>query len=157
MENDSDEEERPREENIRVVVKEPNKQAEARVIPNDYKTIASLCGGCIDITEMPTDETVDIICNDECLINGMEPCIVMPEREGVLCGTLVFAGYDPETGNSTSLSEEQQKKALRYCERNKVISMSLEGAYRYSKVIGPLQQSYDELGIDETKPDMEVN
>jgi hypothetical protein len=24
-------------------------------------------------------------------------------------------------------------------------------------VIGPLQQSYDELGIDETKPDMEVN
>jgi hypothetical protein len=34
---------------------------------------------------------------------------------------------------------------LKYCSRNNLHHMSIEGALRYAKVIGPLQKSEDEL------------
>lgn len=134
---------------ITVVTKLPNEGAKIRKIENDYKAISGFCEGFIDMVELPKDGRMTIICNDNFLNNGMEPNIVMPEREEVICGPLIIAGYDPETGETVSLTEEQKKKALKYCERNNLHHMSLEGAYRYSKVIGPLQESYDEAGIDE--------
>lgn len=130
---------------IRVVTKLPDEDAKEELMENGYFTISEFCKGLIDIAPLPTDERVTIICNDEFLLNGMKPNIVTPETEGVICGPIVICGYDPETGDSISLTDEQVTKALDYCQRNNLHHMSLEGAYRYSKVIGPLQRSYDAL------------
>jgi hypothetical protein len=140
-----EEKEEAKPEKIRVVEKLPNEDAKITEIANDYKSISKFCGGLIDITTLATDSSVDIICNDEFLYNGMEPNIVTPETEGVLCGPIILCGYDPDNGNSISLTDKQADEALKYCARNNLHHMSLEGAYRYSKVIGPLQQSEDEL------------
>ena len=131
---------------IRVVTKLPNEEAKITTMKNDYKTISSFCQGFIDMTELPKGENIDLICNDEFLMNGMETNIVMPEREQVFCGPLVFCGYDPETGDSVSLSDRQVEEVIKYCKRNMLHNMSLEGAYRYAKVIGPLQEAEDALG-----------
>lgn len=136
---------------IRVVTKLPNEEAKVEEIDGGYRAVSDFCGGMIDMVDHPKDERMSIICNDEFLVNGMEPNIVVPEREQVFCGPLIFCGYDPETGDSVSLSDEQVRAAMKYCKRNMLHHMSLEGAYRYAKVIGPLQESYDELGIDETE------
>lgn len=130
---------------IRVVTKLPNEEAKITTMKNDYKTISSFCQGFIDMTDLPKGENIDLICNDEFLMNGMETNIVMPEREQVFCGPLVFCGYDPETGDSVSLSEKQVEEVMKYCKRNMLHNMSLEGAYRYAKVIGPLQEAEDAL------------
>ena len=95
---------------IRVVTKLPNEEAKAVEIKNDYRTISDFCKGMIDMVDHPKDQHISIICNDEFLFNGMEPNIVAPEREEVLCGPLIFCGYDPETGDSISLTEEQVDK-----------------------------------------------
>jgi hypothetical protein len=131
---------------IRVVTKLPNEEAKITTMKNDYKTISSFCQGFIDMTELPKGENIDLICNDEFLMNGMETNIVMPEREQVFCGPLIFCGYDPETGDSVSLSDRQIEEVMKYCKRNMLHNMSLEGAYRYAKVIGPLQEAEDALG-----------
>ena len=131
---------------IRVVTKLPNEEAKITTMKNDYKTISSFCQGFIDMTELPKGENIDLICNDEFLMNGMETNIVMPEREQVFCGPLIFCGYDPETGDSVSLSDRQVEEVMKYCKRNMLHNMSLEGAYRYAKVIGPLQEAEDALG-----------
>jgi hypothetical protein len=131
---------------IRVVTKLPNEEPKIVTMSNDYKTIASFCQGFIDMTELPKGENIDLICNDEFLMNGMETNIVMPEREQVFCGPLIFCGYDPETGDSVSLSDRQVEEVMKYCKRNMLHNMSLEGAYRYAKVIGPLQEAEDALG-----------
>lgn len=130
---------------IRVVTKLPDEDAKEEMMENGYFTISGFCKGLIDIAPLPTDESVTIICNDEFLLNGMKPNIVTPETEGVICGPIVICGYDPETGDSVSLTDRQVKEALDYCQRNNLHGMSLEGAYRYSKAIGPLQRSYDAL------------
>lgn len=131
---------------IRVVTKLPNEEAKITTMKNDYKTISSFCQGFIDMTDLPKGENIDLICNDEFLMNGMETNIVMPEREQVFCGPLIFCGYDPETGDSVSLSDKQVEEVMKYCKRNMLHNMSLEGAYRYAKVIGPLQEAEDALG-----------
>ena len=130
---------------IRVVKKLPDEEAKETMMENGYGTISEFCKGLIDIAPLPTDGSVTIICNDEFLVNGMKPNIVTPETEGVICGPIILCGYDPESGDSISLTDKQVKEALEYCERNNLHGMSLEGAFRYSKVIGPLQRSYDAL------------
>jgi hypothetical protein len=132
---------------IRVVTKRPNEDAKVETIDNVYTTFHDFCEGIIDMTNHPKDDNVSIVCNDEGLINGMEANIVMPEREGVLAGPIIMCGYDPENGNSISLTEKQEKMCLAYCKRNQLFHMSLQGAYRYAKVIGPLQEADDEAGI----------
>jgi hypothetical protein len=102
-----EEKEEAKPEKIRVVEKLPNEDAKITEIANDYKSISKFCGGLIDITTLATDSSVDIICNDEFLYNGMEPNIVTPETEGVLCGPIILCGYDPDNGNSISLTDKQ--------------------------------------------------
>jgi hypothetical protein len=136
---------------IRVITKLPNEEPKIVDMSTEISGIQEFCQGLIDITGLPKDETVQVICNDNFLCNGMEPNIVVPEWEQVFCGPLIFTGFEPETGETVSLTDKQIEETLRYCKRNNLHHMSLEGAYRYSKVILPLQQSYDELGIDETQ------
>jgi len=133
---------------IKVIIKYPNKEAEVKEIDNDYKVLSNICEGLIDMVSLPADETIDIICNDEFLYNGMEANIVTPENEGVIAGPIILAGYDFETGDTISLTDEQIKTGLKYLKRNIVYNMTIERAYLYSKVIGPLQQSYKDAGID---------
>lgn len=82
------------------------------------------------------------------LMNGMSPNIVVPEWESVFPGPLIFAGYDPETGNTISLTNKQIDKVLNYINRNQVFNMSLDRAYLYSKVIGPFEQCEDALKME---------
>lgn len=134
---------------IKVVIKEPNKEPEVKEIVNSYRNISNICHGLIDFTYLPTDESVDVILNDESLMNGMEPNVVVPESENVWAGPLIFAGNDPETGETISLTDRQIEKVMKYIERNQVFGMSLKGAYIYSKAIGPLQQSQDAMEMEE--------
>ena len=66
----------------------------------------------------------DIIFNDEFLMNGMRPNIVTPENYGVICGPIIFAGVDSQTGDTISLTEEQVKKVIQYCNDNMLFNIS---------------------------------
>ena len=132
---------------VKVITKLPNEKAKITEMPNDYESVIDFVGGLIDSTFLPTDEDIDVIVNDSSLTLGMEPNIVTPEFEGVFAGPLIFCTHDDD-GNMVSLSDEQIEKAMKYIERNSVFNMSLERAYQYSQIIGPLQRCEDELGME---------
>ncbi len=132
---------------VKAITKLPNEKAKITEIPSDYGFVSDFVGGLVDCTFLPTDEDIDIIVNDNSLNLRMNPNIVTPEFEGVLAGPLIFCTHDDE-GEMASLTDEQIDKAMRYIERNSVFNMSLERAYQYSKVIGPLQRCEDELGME---------
>ncbi len=116
--------------NIRVVIKEVDKPAEVKEISNDYKTFQQCVGGGLyEIVEMPGQENVDIACNEEYLLNGMRANLVLPECDNVLGGPLVFMGYDPETGESISLTDEQISSVQEFIEGHQVQNMSIPQAY----------------------------
>ncbi len=118
---------------IRVVVKEPYKDPEIKTIKNDYKRMSEFLGGMMDITEFPLDETIDVMVNDESLLNGMEPNVIVPEIEGVWAGPIIFAGYEPETGESISLNDRQIEKVLEYIKENVSRDQTISEAYLHSK------------------------
>ena len=132
---------------VKVITKLPNEKAKIEEIPNDFDFVSEFVEGLVDSTFLPTDEDIDVIVNDSSLTLGMEPNIVTPEYEGVLAGPLIFCTHDEE-GEMVSLSDEQIEKAMKYIERNSVFNMSLERAYQYSQIIGPLQRCEDELGME---------
>ncbi len=133
---------------IKVITKRPNEKPEIKEIDSsDYEFLYDFCEGMMDATPLPTDENVTIFVNDNSLNLKMPANIVMPEWNGVLAGPMVLATHDEE-GNMISLSDAQIEKTMKYLERNSVYNMSIERAYLYSKVIGPLQRCEDELEME---------
>lgn len=118
---------------IKVVVKEPNKPCEIKEIENDYKELQGIVEGLIDITTLPGREDIDVICNDEYLYNGSLANVMMPERDNIFCGTIVFTGYNEEDGSSISLTDEQIDAVKKYIVQNEVRAMTLAEAYVYMK------------------------
>lgn len=117
------------EDKILVVVKEVDKKAEIKEISNDYKEFQERVGGLIDMTPMPGYNDIDIICNDEYLYNGSNANVMMPERDNVLCGNLIFAGFNEEDGSTVSLNANQIEAVMDYIDKNNVQNMDPATAY----------------------------
>lgn len=118
-----------KENKIKVVVKEVNKPCEVREITNDYKAFQGIVEGLYEITQMPNREDIDIACNEEYLLNGMDANLVVPEHENVLGGPLIFMGYDPENGDSISLTDEQIVAVQEFVQTHEVRYQSIAEAY----------------------------
>ncbi len=140
---------------IKVITKLPNEEPRIVEMSTKCEVMKAFCKGMLGASNLPTDETIQIIYNDNFLNFNMEPNIVLPEWEEAICGPLIVTGYVPDTGDTVSLTEKQIEKTLKYLKRNNLHHMSIEGAYRYSKVIYPLQKSFDAMGIDETEMEAE--
>lgn len=130
---------------IKVIQKLPNEEAKVVEMDNTLGELQSFVKGNIDYLEMPRQHNSDLIFNDNFLYEDMEPNIVMPEREEIICGPLIVAGYEPETGNTISLTNNQIVSAMKYIERNKVYNMSIIGAFRYAKVLKGYQEAEDQI------------
>ena len=118
-----------KENKIRVVVKEVNQPCEVREINNDYKAFQGVVQGLYEITQMPNREDIDIACNEEYLFNGMDANLVVPEHENVLGGPLIFMGFDAESGESLSLTDEQITAVQEFVSTHEVRFQSIAEAY----------------------------
>ena len=132
---------------VKVITKRPNEKPKVEDIENEYEALYNYVLGLIDYTYLPKREDIDIIVNDSSLILGMDANIVLPEYEGVLAGPIIFAAHN-ENGDMISLNDEQIDYILKYIDKNQVFNMSLERAFQYSRIIKPLRECEDELGLE---------
>lgn len=88
---------------IRVLVKEPGKEAELRDIPNTLKALQNAVGGYIET--MWLEDSCVIICNEEGKLQGLPPNFLL--MGDLIVGTAVLAGVDGE--EFCSLTDEQIK------------------------------------------------
>ena len=132
---------------VKVITKRPNEKPKVEDIENEYESLYNYVLGLIDYTYLPKREDIDIIVNDSSLILGMDANIVLPEYERVLAGPIIFAAHN-ENGDMVSLNDEQIDYILKYIDKNQVFNMSLERAFQYSRIIKPLRECEDELGLE---------
>lgn len=94
-----------KEANIKVLVIEPNKLPETRIIPNTLEAKQQIVGGPIELVEL--SETADLICNEEGKLNGLTP----NRRLGndVIVGTFLIVGNNGSE-DFASLNEADIKK-----------------------------------------------
>ena len=105
---------------ITVLIKEPYKEPYVKEIVDDLKSFQEIVGGHIECVEMPGVKNVDIYVNDEGKLDKLAGNFWLPESEDCVCGTCYMVGYEPETGDNISITENQIKKCLKYIDIYKI-------------------------------------
>ena len=95
------------EENIRVLVVEPGKDPEVRVVENSLEGIQQIVQGyieCVTLRDKAGEELV-LICNEEGKIRNLQMNVIIPEIDDMIFGTFLIAGTDRD--ELASLTDEQ--------------------------------------------------
>lgn len=72
------------------------------MIANDFRALQKAVGGCIEF--YPLSERINIVCNDEGKINGMQGNRLIGNE--IICGDFLIVG-DDGMGETISLTKEQ--------------------------------------------------
>lgn len=109
--------------NIRVLYVEPDKLPEVKIIKNDLETLQHTVSygeeGLIEMVELPKDNSVILVCNEEGKINGMKA-----NRDigyDIIYGPFFIAADDRDSGEFKSLSDEQILKYKMFFDKNSII------------------------------------
>jgi hypothetical protein len=97
-------EQKQEENQIRVLVVEPDKTPYAQHIENDYRAMQKLVDGCIEFVPLPEPDC-HLYCNDEGKLNHMTGNRRLDNGD-VICGTFFICAHDGE-GNDISLNDTQ--------------------------------------------------
>lgn len=95
------------EENIRVLVVEPEKDPEVRIIENSLEGVQQIVQGyieCVTLRDKAGEDLV-LICNEEGKIRNLPMNANVPEINDVIFGTFLIAGTDRD--EFASLTDEQ--------------------------------------------------
>lgn len=96
----------------RVVVKQPGQKPHIASIPGNLQGMQNVVGGYIERFTVPgISEEIDCWCNDEGLINGLQPNFGVGGHP--ICGTVFFAGVTDE-GETIGLTDEQVREVLAF-------------------------------------------
>lgn len=102
---------------IKALVIEPDKCVKEMEIENDLSSLQKIIGGYIQIV-WPFDDNVLLICNEEGKLLGLEPNRPLHDSDGLVydmvCGTIIIAGDDEESGDIISLTDEQIERYTKY-------------------------------------------
>ena len=94
----------------RVVIVEPGKLPAVSFIEDSLEAMQKTVGGYIELFET-TESGIDLFCNDEGKLTGMEMNRFFPEVQDIVCGPILAVGHDEE-GASVSLTDEQVREAV---------------------------------------------
>lgn len=110
-------------ENIRVLYIEPNKLPEVRIIKNELENLQHMVAygedALIEMVELPRDNNVILVCNEEGKINGMQA-----NRDigyDIIYGPFFIAADDRDSGEFKSLSDEQILKYKMRFDKHSII------------------------------------
>ena len=130
--------------NIRVLYVEPDKLPEVRIIHNDLDTLQHTVSygeeGLIEMVELPKDNSVLLVCNEEGKINGMKA-----NRDigyDIIYGPFFIAADDRDSGEFKSLSDEQILKYKMFFDKHSIIRT--ENKITAHKIINQMK-SFDDF------------
>lgn len=94
------------EENIRVLVVEPGKDPEVRIIENSLEDVQQIVQGYIECVTLydKAGENLVLICNEEGKIRNLPMNAMIPEIDDMIFGTFLIAGTDRD--EFASLTDE---------------------------------------------------
>lgn len=104
---------------IKVLVKYPYKEAKVVTIENTLKTKQEIVGGYIEIVSFPTVEGVDLVVNEEGKLDRLEGNFWLPHHQDCAVGPAIILAHDDE-GDAIGLTDEQIKSVQNYIDTFKI-------------------------------------
>ena len=98
---------------IRVLIKEPGKDLEQRLIIPTLDTLQSIVGGWIEFTKLTPSRNIDIICNEEGKILFMPNNFYVEWLDDVIVGPVIFVRNDGY-GGTEGLTDEDVEYIKKY-------------------------------------------
>jgi hypothetical protein len=98
---------------IKVIIKEPYKEAVVSEIVDDLTTLRKIIGGYLEVVPFPTVKGVDIILDEEGKIKKLAGNFFIPHFKDCVVGTAIICSHTND-GEFASLSEKQIKQVNNY-------------------------------------------
>ncbi len=103
---------------LNIVVKEPGKAPEVKLIKHDIEEFQKIVGGLFDMVRVPLmEDMIYMVCNDTGKLDNLSFNFYEPARNDIIVGNVFFTAGDYE-GNFISLTNEQIKAIKSYLETN---------------------------------------
>ena len=103
-----------KEEEIRVLIKEPKMEAQELKITNCLQEYQRRVEGYIETLPFPgKDCCMDMVINDEAKLLKLDENISVPEYKDIVTGTIIVAGLNND-GSFRSLTDDEVKYAIDY-------------------------------------------
>lgn len=99
---------------LKVLVKEPYRQPYVKEIEDTLDDKQLIVGGLIECVGMPDVKHVDLYVNEEGKLDRLPGNFWLPEYEDCVVGTCFMIGYDENTGENVSLTDNQIKQCEKY-------------------------------------------
>lgn len=100
---------------MKVVIVEPMKEARIAEIDSKLESMQKIVGGYIEV--LTISDGICIVCNEEGKIDGLELNRGLKDANGelwgIIAGTFFVVGDDYESGDFTSLTDEQAEYWLK--------------------------------------------
>lgn len=94
---------------MRALVVEPYKLPYEKDIKDDLESLQKEVDGYIEYTYMENNRDVNVVCNEEGIILGLEPNRLIGKDRGIF-GTFLIVGNELSGGKTADLTDEQLEK-----------------------------------------------
>ena len=107
-------------EKVKVLIKEPYKEPYVKEVDDTLKSFQDIVGGYIEYVPYTIDTGITMFCNDSGLIENLDGNLWLAGTDECIVGTCYFIGYNEETGNNLSLTDEQINKVKGYIDKYQI-------------------------------------
>ncbi|HPE14350.1 MAG TPA: DUF3846 domain-containing protein [Bacilli bacterium] len=94
---------------MRVLVVKPYKLPYEKDLKDDLESLQKEVDGYIEYTYMESSRDVNVVCNEEGIIRGLEPNRLIGKDRGIF-GTFLIVGNELSDGKTADLTDDQIKK-----------------------------------------------
>lgn len=106
---------------VRAIVKEQGKEAELKMVSTKLESLQEAVRGWIEVVAAPFCENLDIIINEEGkFIEEEKPNFFLPEYDDVIVGNAIFVGFDMDSSDHISITDEQIESITAYLNKNTI-------------------------------------
>jgi len=111
---------------VRAVVKEQGEKPVVKMISTRLEKLQEAVRGWIEIVAAPFCDDLDIIINEEGkFIEEEKPNFFLPEYDDLIVGNAIFVGFDMETSDHVSVTDEQIASIMKYLKENEVTNENI--------------------------------
>jgi len=111
---------------VRAVVKEQGEKPVVKMISTRLEKLQEAVRGWIEIVAAPFCDDLDIIINEEGkFIEEEKPNFFLPEYDDLIVGNAIFVGFDMETSDHVSVTDEQIASIMKYLKENEITNENI--------------------------------
>lgn len=91
---------------LRIFIKEPEKNGYVSTVNDNYKDLQKIVGGYLESVPLHSSRKITLLCDEEGKLKNKKPNLYFMNSNDTIVGTVIFVSYNSE-GEFKSLTDKQ--------------------------------------------------